>query len=142
MKTFLLNKATGTPVLKWGNLPDGVFFEGDVPKGFKLAVCPNAPYIILDVDNKNGKRGMDNIPLSILQELNHSLTYTTKSGFHYWIKYTGEKKLMNRATKYGLDLRTHKGYVAWYLDGDIRNYQHHIKESSPQLNEWLESLFA
>lgn len=142
MKSFLLKD--GHPTIKWGMLEDEIYFEGNVPEGFALAVSPgNSNYIIVDIDNKPEKiNGFDNIPENIYKLLMESFNYKTKSGAHVWLKYTGEKQLKNCATKFGLDLRTNKGYVKWYLDKDIRSYIHLVKETSPELNEWLELLFA
>ncbi len=73
--------------------------------------------------------------------------YNTKSGgAHCWLKYTGDKQLLNKATKYGLDLRVAKGsyamgYVKYPHNVDIRQCIHLIKETSSDMNIWLESLF-
>lgn len=140
MKSFLLKN--NKPILKWGQIPDGHFFEGNIPEGYSLAVSPSSPYVILDVDVKN-VNGFKIIPKEILTELNRTFNYTTKSGGrHYWIKYTGDKPLFNRATKYGIDLRTHKGYVRWYSKKDIRDCIFLIKDSTPILNEFLEKFFS
>ena len=48
---------------------------------------------------------------------------------------------MNKASGLGIDLRTSKGYVKWYLPGDIRNHINQIKPTSNLLNDWLETLF-
>ena len=55
MKSFLLKN--NVPIIKWGNLLDGIFFEGEIPEGYALAVCPSENIVILDVDEKNGKSG-------------------------------------------------------------------------------------
>lgn len=142
MKSFLLNKKNNTPIIKWGQIPDDYFFEGTVPEGYKLAVSPNDPYVILDIDCKEGKNGFDHIPPTILFDLRQHFMYNSNSGKHIWLKYTGNKALKNTSTKFGLDLRTSKGYVKWYLPGDIRDYIHQVKESNFELNEWLEKLFV
>lgn len=140
MKSFLLKDKQ--PICKWSMVPDEVYFEGKVPDGYGLAICPNEPYIILDVDMHGDIDGFKNLPIHLCKELYNSLHYPTKNqGRHFWLKYTGDKNLMNKASKLGIDLRTHKGYVKWYLDADIRKYKHLIKETSSSLNEWLESLF-
>lgn len=141
MKSFLLKDKQ--PILKWSMVPDEVYFEGKVPDGYGLAICPNAPYIILDVDMHGDVDGFKNLPMYLSKELYSSLNYPTKNnGRHFWLKYTGNENLMNKASKLGIDLRTHKGYVKWYLDKDIRNYIHLINETSVDLNLWLESLFC
>lgn len=140
LKSFLLKN--NKPILKWGQIPDGYFFEGNIPEGYSLAVSPSSPYVILDVDVKN-VNGFKIIPKEILTELNNTFNYATKSGGrHYWIKYTGDKPLFNRATKYGIDLRTNKGYVRWYPKEDIRDCIFLIKDSTPILNEFLEKFFS
>ncbi len=145
MKSFLLKN--NRPIIKWGMLEDGIFFEGAIPEGYALAVAPSDNYIILDVDVKNDKNGFDFIPSEILIELERSFNYFTKSGGqHYWINYTGDKTLLNKATKYGLDLRVARGsyamgYVKYPHNIDIRQCIHLINESSSELNTWLESLF-
>ena len=145
MKSFLLKD--NKPIVKWSMIPDNTFFEGTVPEGYALAVAPSDNYIILDVDEKNGKSGHSHIPLNIYNELLETFNYKTKSGgSHYWIKYTGDKTLLNKATSLGLDLRVAKGsyamgYVKYPHSVDIRQCIHLIKESSPELNVWLESLF-
>jgi hypothetical protein len=150
MKSFLLKD--NTPILKWGLLPDGVFFEGNIPEGYSLAICPtNEKQIILDVDNKNGKCGFDHIPKLILEELNNTFWYYTKSGgAHYFLNYTGDKLLKNCSTKYGLDLRigankktgNNGGYVKYNHNVDIRECIPLIKETSVDMNKWLEELFS
>lgn len=140
MKTFLLKDKK--PICKWGIIPDETYFEGSIPEGFSLAVCPNAPYIILDIDRHGDIDGFKNIPLDIGIQLTNHFKYTTKNkGMHVWLKYSGDKELMNKASKLGIDLRTHKGYVKWYLEKDIRHYIDQIKPTSKLLNDWLESLF-
>ena len=141
MKSFLL--LDKKPICKWGMIPDETYFEGEIPQGYSLAICPNSPYIIVDVDRHGEIDGFENIPKHLIKELFFSLSYTTKNnGFHIWLKYTGNETLLNKSSKLGIDLRTNKGYVKWYLDKDIRSYKHLIKESSPELNVWLEKLFS
>lgn len=146
MKSFLLKN--NKPIVKWGLIPDETYFEGPIPEGYSLAVCPSENIVILDVDNKNGKNGFNHIPINIRGELENTFHYNTKSGGgHYWIKYTGNKELLNTSTKYGLDLRIGAksgnagGYVKYHHNVDIRKCKHLIKSSSEQLNIWLESLF-
>ncbi len=146
MKSFLLKD--NKPIVKWGLIPDETYFEGTVPEGYALAVCPSANIVILDVDNKNGKCGYEHIPMLIQMELDTTFNYKTKSGgAHYWIEYTGNKELLNTSTKYGLDLRIGAkpnnagGYVKYHHNVDIRQCKHLIKPSSEKLNKWLESLF-
>jgi len=150
MKSFLLKN--NTPTIKWSLLPDNVFFEGDIPEGYSLAVCPtNEKQIILDVDNKNGKCGYNHIPISIMSELINTFNYKTKSGGgHYFLNYTGNKLLKNCSTEYGLDLRIGAnkntgnagGYVCWHHNVDIRKCVHLINNTSEEMNVWLESLFS
>jgi hypothetical protein len=141
MRSFLLKDKK--PIVKWGMIPDETYFEGTVPEGYGLATTPHFPYIILDVDNHGDINGIENIPTLILMELYDTLNYPTKNnGRHYWLKYTGNKGLMNKTSGLGIDLRTDKGYVKWYLDKDIRSYITLIKETSPKLNTWLEKLFT
>lgn len=147
MKSFLLKN--NTPIVKWSLVPNNTFFEGAIPEGYSLAVAPSENYIILDVDNKNGKNGFNNIPIHIKALLDNSFHYYTKSGgAHYWLKYTGDKVLMNTSTKYGLDLRIGAkkgnagGYVKYHHNVDIRECIHLINETSIELNQWLESLFC
>ena len=150
MKSFLLRN--GTPTCKWGSIPSGYYFEGEIPEGYNLAVSPTDEYIVVDVDCKNGKDGFENIPMVILVELNESYHYNTKSGgAHYWLKYTGTGLLKNTSTKYGIDLRIGAkdgncgGYVKYWpaLKGyDIRNHIEEIKGTSLIMNEWLEKLFS
>jgi len=147
MKTFLLKD--NVPVIKWGMLPDNTFYEGIIPEGYALAACPSDNIVILDVDNKNGKCGWENIPHVINIELSETFHYFTKSGgAHYWIRYTGNKVLKNTSTKLGLDLRigakgsNSGGYVKYHHNVDVRECVHLIKESSEKLNKWLEKLFS
>jgi hypothetical protein len=150
VKSFLLRN--GTPTCKWGSIPSGYYFEGEIPEGYNLAVSPTDEYIVVDVDCKNGKDGFENIPMVILVELNESYHYNTKSGgAHYWLKYSGTGLLKNTSTKYGIDLRIGAkdgncgGYVKYWpaLKGDdIRNHIEEIKGTSLIMNEWLEKLFS
>jgi hypothetical protein len=141
MKSFLLKDKK--PIVKWSMVPDETYFEGTVPEGYGLAICPHDPYIILDIDKHGNINGFDNVPEDLLnQELFNSLYYKTKNdGCHVWLKYSGTKTLLNKTSGLGIDLRTSKGYVKWYLPGDIRDCIHLINETSPELNTWLESLF-
>ena len=148
MKSFLLN-SENKPIIKWGNLPDNTFYEGVVPDGYSLATCPSGNYVILDVDVKNGKNGFENISHLIQIELDKSFNYKTKSGgAHYWLEYTGDKLLKNTSTEFGLDLRIGAkkgnagGYVKYHHNIDIRECIHLIKDTSKELNLWLERLFT
>ena len=107
----------------WGKIPHGSFFEGNVPEGYGLAICPSEGYVILDIDRHGSINGFDNVPLDIKSLLEAHFSYPTKNnGMHVWLKYTGNKALANKASGLGIDLRTHKGYVKWYLPGDVREY--------------------
>ncbi len=149
MKSFLLNSAN-KPTIPWGGLRDEVYFSGEIPENHSLAVSPgNSNIVILDVDVKNGKNGFLNIPSELLLELNKTFNYGTKSGGqHIFIYYTGNKTLMNRATKFGLDLRIGSkngnagGYVRYYHIKPIQDCIHLIKPSSIELNKFLEELFS
>ncbi len=141
MKTFLtINKK---PICKWGMIPPNTYFEGIVPKGYKLCVNPHFPYCIIDIDNKGvGKNGFDHIPEHLKTELDQHFNYDTPSGGkHIWLSYSGDKKLMNKTSKFFIDFRTENGYVCWYHHTDIRQCIHLINETSSELNLWLESLF-
>lgn len=141
MKSFLLREKK--PLIKWSMLPDGIFFEGAVPSGFNLAVTPSKGTIIIDVDQHGDISGFDNIPHLIQLELDQTFNYNTKNnGKHYWFKYLGNKELANKTSGLGFDLRTHKGYVVYYPDNDIREQMHLVKESSDNLNQWLEKHFS
>ena len=140
MRSFLLKDKR--PTIKWGMLKDETYFEGTVPEGYGLAICPHDPYIILDIDRHGVVNGFDNVPPFVQIEIAKSLIYPTKNnGLHAWLKYSGTKKLLNKTSGLGIDLRTHNGYVKWYLDGDIRSYIHLVNSTSLELNTWLESLF-
>ena len=147
MKSFLLK--SNKPIIPWGSLPNGIFYEGTIPEGYALAVCPSEDIVILDVDKKDDKNGFNHIPSNIYFELRETFFYHTKSGgAHYWIKYTGNKVLKNTSTKFGLDLRigakgtNNGGYVKYVHTVDIRQCVHLIKESSNDLNTFLEGLFS
>lgn len=154
MKSFLLKD--GTPICKWGSLPDNIFYEGKIPDGCDLAIAPAPGYIIIDVDNKKNKNGFKHIPKELLDELNSTFNYPTKNnGKHHWFKYTGNKILLNTSSNIGIDLRVSKrnirkgvcnngGYVKWHPRDtlDIRDCIHLIKDTSKELNKWLEKLFA
>ena len=158
MRSFLLLEKQ--PIAKWGLLPNGVMYKGEVPPGYNLAIVPGPEYIILDVDRHKGKDGFKYIPdypkivkfifkilrikkLSIFDELEQTFNYKTKNnGKHYWLIYTGNKILGNKTSGFHSDLRTHKGYVAYWHTVPIEECTHLIKETSPQMNEYLESLFS
>lgn len=135
----------GKPIIKWGNLSQGTMFNGTLPEGFDLAISPSEGIVVIDFDVKNNKNAFDHVSDDILEELSKTLNYKTTSGNgrHFWIKYLGNKELLNRATKYGIDLRvSDKGYVKYNGDKDIRECIHLIKESSKEMNLWLEELFS
>ena len=141
MKSFLVKGKI--PIIKWGSLPDEIYYEGTVPEGFSLAVVPSEGYVVVDVDRHGDIDGFDNVPDHILVELDYTFNYKTKNnGMHYWVKYTGSKPLGNKTSGLGIDLRTHKGYAIWYPGVDIRDYLSKMKDSSNTLNEWLEKLFS
>lgn len=140
MRTFLL--FDNQPVLKWGQIPPHIMFKGKVPQDFDLAVSMDDNYVILDVDVKGSKNGFDHIPKDVLDALNETFNYKTKSGgSHFWIQYRGNKKLLNRATKFGLDLRTSDGYVKYPLKDDPVVHLDSVKHHSI-IDEFLESLFS
>lgn len=148
MKSFLL-KSDKTPLIRFSNLPNNTYFEGKIPENMHLAVAPSENIVIVDVDVKNGKDGYKNIPILIQKELNNTFNYKTGSGGgHFFINYSGDKTLKNCATKEGLDLRIGAkngnagGYVRYQHNKDIRECTHLIKESSPELNLFLEKLFS
>jgi hypothetical protein len=150
MKSFLLK--SGHPTIKFSLLPDNTFYEGIIPEGFDLAICPtNEKQVILDVDLKNGKDGYSNIPMLIMLELQDTFNYKTKSGgAHYYLNYTGDKLLKNCATELGLDLRIGAnkatknagGYVKFNGSIPVKEIEPLIKQTSPNLNLWLEKLFS
>lgn len=124
-------------------LPDNTFFEGVTPEGFSLAVTPSEGHVIIDVDRHGNIDGFENIPSDILIELNMTLNYKTKNnGKHYWFNYTGNEVLANKSSKIGIDLRTNKGYVVYYPDNDVRDQMYLVRDSSENMNNWLESLFG
>lgn len=141
MKSFLLKGKV--PIVKWSYIPNETYFEGDIPDGFSLAVSPSEGYIVIDVDRHGDINGFDNIPKKLFNELESTLQYNTKhNGCHYWFKYTGNKPLGNKTSGLSIDLRTHKGYVVYYPKNDIREQLYLIKETSKELNKWLEKLFS
>lgn len=150
MKSFLLSP-NNVPLIPWGSLDDGIFYEGELPKGgYSLAICPGK-YIVVDVDHRSeDKNGFKYIPITILKELENTFNYTTKSGKgkHFWLLYTGNKTLKNTSTKFSIDLRigtkgsNNGGYVRYNGLKDIRQCEHLIKPSSKKLNLWLEKLFT
>ena len=147
MKSFLLK--SNKPIVKWGQLKNNTFYEGVVPEGFALAVAPSGNYVVVDVDVKNGKNGYEFIPSLVLLELKETFWYKTKSGgAHFWLEYSGDKTLVNRATQYGIDLRIGAskascgGYVKYNHSTDIRECVHLIKQTTPLVNKFLERLFS
>ena len=162
MKSFLIKDKTDTskayPIIKWGMLPDDIFFEGKIPEGHSLAVCPHQPYIIVDIDRHEGSvNGFNNIPEHLKAEIEQTFWYATKNnGKHCWFYYTGNKTLMNKASKYGIDLRigatydtkgnsiNNGGYVKWHPRDsmDIRTKIFEINGTSKEMNIWLEKLFS
>jgi len=150
MKSFLLHN--GTPIISWSMLPDNIFYEGKIPTGYDLAVCPHQPYIIVDIDRHEGsKDGFKNTPEHLIMELDSTFSYPTKhNGRHYWFWYTGDTTLMNKASGIGIDLRIGArddnagGYVKWHPRDsmDIRNQLGKINETSEEMNIWLNKLFG
>lgn len=144
MKTFLLKEKV--PIVKWGNIPDETYFEGNVPEGYSLAISPSNGFIIVDVDvdKEKSKNGFLNIPIDILEELEQTFNYSTKrGGKHYWFFYTGNIELMNKPSGFDIDLRVgQKGYVRYPHYQDIRLCLHKINNTSHQLNSWLIKLFG
>ena len=144
MKSFLVSKKDKRPFIKWSKIPDNVFYEGVIPEGYNLGISPSPGYVIIDIDRHGKKNGFDYIPEELKDELYSTLNYPTKNkGQHCWFRYTGDKDLKNTTSNLGIDLRVgQKGYVVFYKPGDIRDYMHLIKDSSHELNKWLEKLFS
>lgn len=143
MKTFLAKGDTKRPLMHWTMLKEDTYFEGPVPEGYRLCASPSKGYVILDVDRHGDKDGFENIPIKIIDELEETFHYPTKNnGIHYWLRYSGSKPLGNKTSGQGFDLRTEKGYVCYYRNDDIRDNLHLIKETSPELNKWLETWFS
>lgn len=152
MKTFLLKN--NTPLIKFSMLPDNTFFEGELPgEEYKLALCPtNEKMVIVDIDCKEGKgNGYENIPKEIFKELLKSFYYKTKSGgMHIFVYYTGDKLLKNSTSKLSIDLRIGAnkktnnagGYVRYNGNIHPKKIEPLIKESSNDLNTFLEGLFS
>ena len=141
MRSFLLKEKK--PICSWGSLPQDTLFQGKVPEGYQLAVNPSNNYIVVDIDRHGDKNGFDNIPLDILDELEETFNYPTKNnGIHYWLKYTGDKPLINKPSGLSIDLRTNKGYAVWYSEENINDSLTKMKETSSNLNNWLEGLFS
>ena len=135
------------PIVKWGSIPSGVLFKGEIPEGYKLAVSPPEGIVILDVDTHDGVDGFQSIPEWATKELNNTVNYPTKNnGRHYWLKYTGTTSLGNKSSGVGLDLRTHRGYVVYYPSvkyaPTAEEVLSGVQDTSPAMNEWLESLFG
>lgn len=149
MRSFLLKN--GTPICPWGSLKDNTFFKGTVPSGFDLAVTPSPGYIIVDVDNKNGKNGSKNIPAELVNEFEHTFSYPTKNGgFHYWFRYTGKEVLPNTTSELSIDLRVGPregnagGYVKWHPKDTVKliTAEQKANPTTPELNKWLEETFV
>lgn len=144
MRTFLGKDKR--PWIKWSLIPENTYYQGEVPEGYDLCTSPSKGYIIVDIDRHGDKNGFDHIPQELWPELQNTLNYFTKNkGLHCWFKYTGNKNLKNTISKFGIDLRVGlKGYVVWYHTKykDIRECIHLINETSKELNEWIEKLFA
>lgn len=140
MTSFLVyNKK---PVCQWGSLPDETYFKGKVPEGYKLAVSPHYPYIVLDVDVSENKNGFDHIPTNILEELDETFNYVTpRGGRHYWLKYTGDYQLKNTTTSKGIDIRTNRGYAVWYSNENVKDSIVKMNNTSLELNNWIINLF-
>lgn len=146
MKSFLL-KPNNKPLINWGNLVPNTHFTGTLPENYSLAVSPGEGYVVLDVDRHGNISGFDNIPHLIQMEIDNTFNYSTKNnGKHYWLKYLGNKELLNKTSGLGIDLRVaNKGYVRFYpaeKGVDIRECIHLIKPTSLKLNIWLEKLFS
>jgi len=153
VKSFLLNAKTNTPIIPWSLVPQGIFFEGTIPENHFLAVSPTSEkMVIVDIDCKPGKvSGYDNIPLHIMDELENTFHYKTKSGgMHSILHYTGDKLLRNGTSNVSIDLRigpnkatgNNGGYVRWYSEIHPRDCEHLIEESSREMNDFLEKLFS
>lgn len=159
MRTFLLKN--NKPIIKWGLLQPNIRYKGLIPKDYDLAINPNSPYIIVDVDkhseDKDGFVELRKLSLSLQAELTSTFNYPTKhNGRHFWFYYTGDKVLMNKASSLGIDLRigytqnskgkiTHNGgYIKWHPRDTytIEEVLDQINLSSKEMNEWLEKIFS
>lgn len=158
MRSFLVKDKK--PIIQWSALPPNTHYIGLVPEGFALAINPSENIIVLDVDvdEPKGKNGFWNIPVNLLSELDYTYSYETKRrGRHFWLLYSGTRTLMNKASNLSIDLRightldnngntlNNGGYCIYYPANQGDNIFNHIqefKETSTELNEWLEKLFC
>lgn len=154
MRSFLLRN--NKPLIKWGLLPDNTLYKGNIPEGYDLAINPHQPYIIVDVDRHGKKDGFTFIPNHLKEELKATLHYPTKNnGMHYWFYYTGDKTLINKASNFGIDLRTgfkkfndsewtNGGYVKWHPRNtmNIEDVLWQANQTSKMMNIWIEDLFS
>ena len=53
MKSFISKGKK--PLSKWGRIAENTWFEGTVPEGYNLCICPSDGYIVIDVDRHDGK---------------------------------------------------------------------------------------
>ncbi len=145
MKSFLCKNKK--PICRWTYLKDNTFWKGSISDDYSIGVCPGKGYIVVDVDrhgDKNGFNVLKTLSSKLQDELTNTFHYPTKNnGEHFWFKYTGTKNLLNKASNVGIDLRVeNKGYVIWYSDLSIKEAIPLIKESSVEMNKWIESLFT
>ena len=142
MKEFLVRNKK--PICKWGSLQKGTKFRGAIPYGYDLGIAPEDDYIVVDVDRHGDKDGFTKIPVDIKEELDKTFNYPTKNnGQHFWLRYTGNKKLPNKTSGIGIDLRCRGlGYVVFYKKGNFNDYLHEINKTSENLNKWIEEVFC
>ena len=142
MKEFLVKNKI--PICHWGSLQKGTKFRGTIPYGYDIAIAPEDDYIVIDVDRHGDKDGFTKIPVDIKEELDKTFNYPTKNnGQHFWLRYTGNKKLPNKTSGIGIDLRCRGlGYVVFYKKGNFNDYLHEINKTSENLNKWIEEVFC
>ena len=141
MKSFLVKNKR--PICKWTLVPDGIMFKYKAPEGYDIAITPGLGNIVIDVDRHGDLNGFDEIPKRLADELDQTLNYKTRNnGKHFWFRYTGNKTLACKPSGIGVDLRIdNRGYVVWYNDKPIEDCLHKMKDTSEDMNKWIESLF-
>ena len=119
---FELKKGDKTPLKKGWCKPENRFdidtAENVLLRGGNVGCCPPEGWLIIDVDSRNGGnesylRLIHDTGLPDLVEMGYPTVETGGGGFHIYMRAKPEDvaRLVNNRNYYGIDIKTHTGYV-------------------------------
>lgn len=135
-----------TPMCKWTDR--GAWLRVEDVLGFndRVGVCPGqqmrGPYVVIDLDQKNGKDGYA-LFIDSFEGIQDTLWVKTPHGYHVWFAVDGEHKIEQATSKSlagvddsGIDIRYDKGYVV-FGEGYSVLHNNKINMAPIEVLNWL-----